>query len=356
MKFLPLSNRKIRNVAQIEKRLDWHIYQKATDEILFLEPMNIWTPIPGHETTTIGQHLQMLTSKDGTPIFRHIVHKWNSNPLINSWEITVRPEMVEEAVNILKGLKSQLHTTYGNDILNLFPTKQKGLNESVSYHQKQYPQYINEDDEIEKMIQDAGGSEDILNPGFKLFFMTDTAENSQNDESTMDLNSVDRSTATMKKKTKDKVRKEFLELSDPEDCDDSLATMSNMSSMAQSEKSVRFSVEIDKQEIKSEEGRKKKIQELLGKYHITQTEYDKKATENPLMVETAVLMYYKRTNHMMRVMNCNLRLWRRQELIQQVMKDKLASNPKSDETTNKIQDIPPTSKQIHETAAADLGS
>jgi len=356
MKFLPLSNRKIRNVAQIEKRLDWHIYQKATDEILFLEPMDIWTPIPGHETTTIGQHLHMLTSKDGTPIFRHIVHKWNSNPLINSWEITVRPEMVEEAVNILKGLKSQLHTTYGNDILNLFPTKQKGLNESVGYHQKQYPQYINEDDEIEKMIQDAGGSEDILDPGFKLFFMTDIAENSQNDESTMDLNSVDRSTATMKKKNKDKGRKECMELSDPEYCDESLATMSDMSSMAQSEKSVRFSVEIDKQEIKSEEGRKKKIQELLGKYHMTQKEYDKKATENPLMVETAVLMYYKRTNHMIRVMNCNLRLWRRQEMIQQVTKDKLASNPKSDETTKKIQDIPPTSKQIHETAAADLGS
>jgi len=358
MKFIPLSNRKIRNIAQIEKRLDWYIYQKVTDEILFLEPMDIWTPIPGHENTTIGQHLHMMTNKDDTPIFRHIIHKWTANALVNAWEITARPEMVEEAVQVLKGFKSELTSTYGSEILKLFPSKQIGLNASASFHHKAYSRYTNDDAEIEKMIQDAGGTEDILDPGFKLFFMADIADTSQNDDSTVDLNLVDKSTKTMKKNTKAKVRKDSLELSDQSaDCE-SLATGSDVSSMAQSEKSVQFSVEIDKQEIKSEEERKKKIQ-----YQITQKEYDTKAAENHIMVQTTVLMYYKRTNHLIRVMNCLLRIWRRQKA-QQLTQTQVKlpnSNGDCDESSGgnieiqQLTDNTSTLTQLTEMAAAALG-
>ena len=358
MKFLPLSNKKIKNIAQIEKRIDWHIYQKATDETLFLEPMDIWTPIPGAEDTTIGQYLHNMKNEAGKPIFRHIIHKWTANALDTAWEITARPEMVDEAVLILKGLKSQLATTYGNDILNLFPTKQIGLNASASFN-KTYSRYNNEDAELEKMIQDAGGTEDILDPGFKLFFMADiVADDSQNDESTMDLNSVERSIKTTKTIIKVNERKDSMDLSDDSAEGESVATGSEISSIAESEKSVRFSVEIDQQEIKSEEERKKKIMELLERYQITQQEYDDKAAKNPDMLKMALLMYGKRTNHMERVMKCLLRLWRRDENLQAKQNQVKLPNPEmevDDAARGNAETQPATVTQQTETVAAELG-
>jgi len=50
-------------------------------------------------------------NKDNKPIFRHITHTWTSNSVDNAWEITGRPEMVKEAVEVLQGLKSKLTST-----------------------------------------------------------------------------------------------------------------------------------------------------------------------------------------------------------------------------------------------------
>lgn len=151
-------------MAQIQERLDWHsIYQKAMDETLFLDRMDIWTPIPGAEDMTIGQYLHNLINADKKPLFRHILHKWSPNALDNVWENTARPNMVSEAITVLTALRSTLVSTYGNDIITLFPTKETGMdsnNQSApNFKNKRSAYSKNVDVKIEQMLTDAESSE-----------------------------------------------------------------------------------------------------------------------------------------------------------------------------------------------------
>jgi len=202
--------------------------------------------------------------------------------------------MISEAITVLTELKTTLVSTYGNDILTLFPTKVTETNSTTQsggkYENKRSAYSKNVDVEIEQMITDAGGTENILDPGLQLFSMANVTDSpSKGDDSTMDLQSVDKSAMTARS-----ILRNAGAVDSAVDSDDSMSAASGVSSLAQSERSMRFSLEVNKQEIKSEEGKQKKISELLAKYKITQENYDTKASNDPAMIRSAKLFCYKK--------------------------------------------------------------
>ena len=158
MKFLPLDDGFLpSNIAdRILPRLRWHIFAKANEIAVPLPELDPWKEI-GDSGESIGSFLHGVTTPKGTPIFRHITHRWTPHPEETQWNITASAHMDDVAHQYISNLSKHLRTKFGDEALSAFCDF--GAPTGTSKPQSDLGQYY-------ESLNDDLVQENLLEPGF----------------------------------------------------------------------------------------------------------------------------------------------------------------------------------------------
>ena len=168
MKFVPFisSRSSTKSINKVETRLAWHVHSKATEVSFDLEVVDIYEPKKYLKNKSLEQALRGIISKKipNIPVLKNIVRRWTPIPSEVKYKATVYALLDNEAEDLIKTLKSDLHSIYGSDVLQHFPDE--SLLSSYSYGVDRERGEM-ADPDIEKLLDDCGDeAEGILEPGF----------------------------------------------------------------------------------------------------------------------------------------------------------------------------------------------
>jgi hypothetical protein len=124
MRFLPIKGTGINNEKTkeiVRKRMAYHIWIKAHEEIIDTDLINIYDTIDTFGGKTLSDIILDYTNEnDGCRFFTHFNRKWNNDPSTQRWSLSVRNHLVHEGQRIVTNLKDDLIDKYGPGVGNFF--------------------------------------------------------------------------------------------------------------------------------------------------------------------------------------------------------------------------------------------
>jgi hypothetical protein len=135
MRFLPIKGAAIKSDKTkevIHKRLAYHIWLKANELSIATNMVNIHETIEVLEGKTFSEIILETTSRNDTTtrIFNHFKRAWNMDPSKESWDISVKNQFADEAIQYVHNVRDKLFDKYGPEI-DYFFSREGGSKEWV---------------------------------------------------------------------------------------------------------------------------------------------------------------------------------------------------------------------------------
>jgi hypothetical protein len=163
-RFIPFANQgtQMSNTMKdkLVKRIKWQCVAKATEEKFPVTIKDIYKPKSYFQGRSLEQVIHGLTI-EGTPVFRHIAHRWNNNIGVEEYDLLAHSSMTSHASNIAASLKHHIHeeAEQNPEVFVHFSDGAKNLVEAV-HLAEMAEDSSNNDDEVEKYYNNNDDEDD----------------------------------------------------------------------------------------------------------------------------------------------------------------------------------------------------